>query len=260
MQTSAGRVILGLCLSAVLGTLSASAIAQTPEIKEKPPLYTYVASWVIPRARWADMAKDRGTNDKVLDHSMAAGLLVAYGDDESLVHTPEGATHSGWWCAMSMAGLFNTLDEFYKNGSAVSPVLTNATRHWDEVYVSRFYDWRTGSVKDGYVHGAVYSLKPEAPADAVALLSRSFVVPLFEKLMGDGSVSAYQIAEQEIHTADPNQFFIFFITPKAEGLDKVNAALSEAIRANSLASPAFGSMVDFSRHRDELGRGDSVFR
>jgi hypothetical protein len=119
---------------------------------------------------------------------------------------------------------------------------------------------RPGTVKSGYVHGAVYKLKPDAPSDAVALLSKSFIVPLFEKLLADGSVQAYQVAEQAVHTEDPNLFFIFFVTPKAEGLDKVNAALRDALRANSLAAPAFGSMVDFSQHRDELSRGDSTFK
>jgi hypothetical protein len=259
MKILAGGAIVGLCVCAALGSVPAPAGAQMAEVKDKPPVYTYVSSWAIPRARWADMAKDNAATVRILDHDLADGTLVAYGNDEALVHTPEGETHSGWWCAMSMAGLFNTLDEFYKNGSAVSPVLASATRHWDSVYVSRYYAWRSGTVK-GYVHGAVYQLKPEAPADAVALLSKTFIVPLFEKLMADGAVQAYQVAEQEIHTADPNQFFIFFITAKADGLDKVNTALEEALKANPLAAPAFGSMVDFSRHRDELGRVDSVFK
>lgn len=259
MKMLSGGVIAGLCVGAVFGSVPASAGAQTAEVKEKPPLYTYVSSWAIPRARWADMAKDDAATVKVLDHDLADGTIVAYGNDETLVHTVEGDTHSGWWCAMSMAGLFNTLDQFYKNGSAMSPVLVSATKHWDAVYVSRFYAWRSGTVK-GYVHGAVYELKPEAPADSVTLVSKTFIVPLFEKLMADGAVQAYQVAEQEIHTANPNQFFIFFITAKAEGLDKVDAALGAAIKANGLAGPAFGSMVDFSHHRDDLGRAEAVFK
>ena len=260
MKLLPGGAIAGLCLSAALSLVGTTAGAQTAEVKEKPPLYTYAAYWNIPRAHWADMAKENATTDKVLDRAMANGGLVAYGDSESLVHTPEGATHISWWCATSMAGLLNTLDEFYKGGTVVSPVLTSATKHWDSVYVSRFYSLRAGSVKGGYIHGAAYKLKAEASGDSVEVLSKGFIVPLFEKLMAGGSVHAYQIAEQAIHTADPGEFFVFFVTPKAEGLDKVNAALAEAIHTNSLAESAIASMIDMSQHRDELSHGDSVFK
>jgi hypothetical protein len=259
MKMLSGGAIVGLCLSAALGSVAAPAGAQMAEVKAKPPLYTYVSHWAIPRAHWAEMAKDDAATVKVLDHDLADGAIVAYGNDEALVHTPDGDTHSGWWCATSMAGVLNTLDEFYKNGSAMNPVLVSATRHWDAVYVSRFYAWRSGTVK-GYVAAAAYSLRPDAPPGSVALVSTSFIVPLFDKLMADGTVQAYQVAEQAIHTSDPNQFFLFYITAKSEGLDKVDAALVEALRANPLAAPAFGSMVDFSKHRDELGRVDSVFK
>lgn len=254
-----GGAVAGLCLSA-LGLLCSSAGAQTADEKGKPALYSYAASWVIPRARWADIAKENATTDKILDRAMANGQIIAYGNQETVVHTPEGSTHTGWWCAMSMAGLFNTLDEFYKSGNATNPVLASATKHWDGVYESRFYAWHPGTVKGGYVHGAAYKLKADAPADAVAIVSKSFIVPLFEKLLADGSVQAYQVAEQAVHTEDPNLFFVFFVTTKAEGLDKVDAALRDALRANPLAGPAFGSMVDFSQHRDELSRGDSNFK
>ena len=55
-------------------------------------------------------------------------------------------------------------------------------------------------------------------------------------------------------------FFIFFITPNAEGLDKLNAALGAALGANPLAGPAFGSMVDFAPHRDYLARGNATLK
>jgi hypothetical protein len=83
---------------------------------------------------------------------------------------------------------------------------------------------------------------------------------MFEKLIADGSVQAYQIAEESIHTDDPNTFFIFFITANAEGLDKTSAALREATGANALAIPALVSMVDFTPHRDYLGHANATFK
>lgn len=254
------RIIASLCLVGMFGVWTMPAGAQTAEAKEKPRLYTYVANWTIPRARWTDMEKAGAANQKTLDHALSNGAIVGYGDDTTLVHQPEGSTHDDWWTAMSMAGLFNVLDEIYKSGSAVSPVLASATKHWDNVYVSRFYGWHAGSVKGGYIHGASYKLKADAPDNAVATLSKNFLAPLFEKLLADGTVQAYQVAEETIHTEDPGMFFVFFITTNAEGLDKANVALRDAIGANALAIPALASMVDFALHRDSLSRANATLK
>ena len=262
MKQFSKTTIIGLCLGAALslGMPCTSAVAQMAEVKEKPRLYTYAASWAIPRARWADMAKDNATTTKILDRALANDAIVAYGNTESLVHTAEGPTHGGWWCAMSMAGIFNTLDDFYTSNASTSPVLASATKHWDDMYVSRYYAWHAGAVKGGYIHGAVYKFKADAPNDAIDIISKSVIVPLYEKLLAEGAVQAYQIAEQAVHAADPSLFFVFYLTPRADGLDKVNAALGEAVKANPLIGPAISSMVDFSAHRDTLSRGDSLFK
>lgn len=252
------RSLAAVCLAAVVSA-SSVATAQTAEPK-KPPLYTYASSWAIPRAHWQDMDKSRAPTDKLLDQSVAAGTILGYGNQEVLVHQEDGVTHVGWWVANSLAGVLGALDEVHKAGGATSPALQSATKHSDEIYVSRFYGWHPGTVKGAYVHSAVYKLKADAPDNAVETLSKSLIVPLFEKLMADGTVVAWQVAEQSIHTADPQLFFVFYITPRAEGLDKLNAALNEAIGANALASPAFSSMVDFSLHRDTLSRGDATLK
>ena len=53
----------------------------------------------------------------------------------------------------------NMLDQFYSNGSAASPVLQSATKHWDDILVSRHYNWHAGTVKGGYSHGSMYKSK-----------------------------------------------------------------------------------------------------
>jgi hypothetical protein len=250
-----------LAIASVATVVTACALpayAQDTASKDKPPLYTYVANWVIPRAHWDEMAKSDAANQKILDDGVAGGSILGYGNDEILVHQVERETHNNWWVANSMAGVLKVLDQFYKVKSP--PVLATATKHWDNIYVSRSYNWRAGTIKSGYVHGAVYKLKADAPDNAVEVLSKSFIVPLFEKLMSEGAVQAYQVAEEAVHTTDPGMFFIFFISPNADGLDKTNAALSAAVAENALAGPAFASMVDFSAHRDNLARGDAVLK
>src|SRR5579872_2614148 len=137
MTRNLWKVFVGLCVLAlsVVGVLPAGA--QMSEVKEKPPMYSYVGFWNIPRAQWAEMAKNDAANQKILDKAIANGTIVGFGSDENLVHSPDGPTHDSWWSAMSMAGVLNVLDQFYKSGGATTPVLANATKHWDNITVSR---------------------------------------------------------------------------------------------------------------------------
>jgi hypothetical protein len=249
-----------LCALTITGAWAAPVGAQTAEVKEKPPIYTYVSNWSIPRAHWADMDKQAAANGKIFDKAIGSGGLVGYGDDVNLVHQVDGDTHDTFWTATSMAGVLNVLDELHKTGAATASVLNNATRHSDNLYVSRFYNWKSGSWKGVYTHGASYKLKSDAPDDAVETLSKGFIVPLLEKLLADGTINEYEVDVEAIHNSAPGTFWIFYISPTAEGVDKVTAALGEALKAHPLAGPAIGSMVDFTAHRDLLARSNVTYK
>jgi hypothetical protein len=236
------------------------APAQTSEVKEKPPMYSYISNWNIPRAQWTDMEKANAADQAILEKALAAGTLVGYGDDTNIVHQPDSFTHDDWWSSTSMAGLLNVLDQFYKAGNASSPVLANATKHSDSIYVSRYYNWHAGSAKGVYTHGATYKLKADAPDDAVDTLSKNMLVPMLEKLFAAGTLIEYEIDTEAIHTEAPGTFLLFYITPNAEGLDKVNAAIRETLKASPLSGPALGSMVDFATHRDFLARTNATYK
>ena len=183
-----------LCgIFAVVGTLAMMAAWTAPasaqdEPKEKPPMYSYVSNWNIPRAQWGEMEKASAADQKLLEKAMADGTIIAYGNDTSMVHQSDGSTHDDWWSAMSMAGILNMLEKFYKSGTPTSPVLASATKHSDGIFVSRFYNWRPGSYKSAYTRVGMYKLKADVPEHALETLSKSFIVPMLEKLMADGSI------------------------------------------------------------------------
>jgi len=255
------KVCSGIALFAlVLGISVFAAQAQTSEIKEKTPMYSYIANWALPRAQWAEMAKVDAADSTIMEKAMADGTLVAYGNDENLIHTVEGETNDGWWSSNSMAGILKVLDQLYESGSATNPVLSTATKHWDEVLETRYYNWKSGSYKGAYTHVGAYKLKADAPDDAVDTLSKNLVAPLFEKLLADGTIVEYEIDTAAIHTTTPGYFMIVYVTPNADGLDKVDAAVEAAIKADPLGGQAFGSMEDFSAHRDELLRTNATFK
>ena len=254
------KVVATLCALAMSTVWAGQAGAQASDVKEKPALYTYVADWNIPRERWADMEKSYAPNQKMLDKAIADGTIVGYGNDVTLVHQGDGITHDDWWSAMSMAGLLNVLDQLEKSSDSATSVLASATNHFDNVYVSRYYNWHPGAVKDGYTYEAIYRLKPDAPNDAVETLSKKLVVPLLEKLFADGTLREYEVDTQAIHTEAPGSFTIVYLASNAESLDKVNAALDAASKADPLGGVAFGAMVDISAHHDNLDRSNATYK
>lgn len=235
------------------------ALAQT-EVKEKPPMYTYVADWQIPRAHWGEMSQANAADKKILDKALADGTIVGYGNDEAVVHQPDGATHDDWWSSTSMAGLMKVLDQFYASGNTSSPVLASATKHWDSIFVSHYYNWHSGSYKNGYTHESSYKLKSDASDDAVELVSKQFVVPMLEKLLAEGTIVEYEIDTMAIHSEAPGTFWIVYIAASPEGLDKATAAVEAALKAQPFAGQAFGSMTESAAHRDELIRGDGTYK
>jgi hypothetical protein len=260
MKKRLWSVLVGLCGLAMSAVCAIPSGAQTSEVKEKPPMYSYIANWQIPRAHWAEMESANSADKVILDKALADGTIVGYGNDENLVHQPDNETHDDWWSAMSMAGLVKVLDQFYKSSNITSPALVSATKHWDSVLVSRYYNWHSGSWKSGYTHVSSYKLKADAPDDAVETLSKHMVVPLLEKMLADGTIREYEIDTEEIHTDAPGRFWIIYVASSPEGLDTVNTAVMDTMKDHPLSGQAFGSMEDFSAHRDELLRGEGTYK
>lgn len=247
----------------VLGTLALSAIsasAQMQEVKEKPRMYTYVAYWGIARGQWGDFAKQTASEEKMMEKPLSEGGIVGYGNDQNLIHQPDAPTHDTWFSSMSMAGLMNLLDQIYKTGMPTSAVDIAATKHYDQIFVSRFYNWHPGSWKGLYTEASMYKLKADAPDNAMETLSKNLFVPLMEKLLADGAIHEYEIDTEAIHTDSPRTFWVEYIAANSDGIDKVSAAIPEAQKASPLNGPALSSMVDFKEHRDYLSRTDATYK
>lgn len=247
----------------LLGMTATLADAQTDEVKAKPPLYRYVSYWTFPQARWADLDKEGAPGSQnIFAAALADGALVGYGDDENQVHSAEGFTHARWLQAKSFASLMKVIETLHKGGGSSSPLLVSSTRHWDQIYVSSFYNWKAGSWKGAYGYAGTSKLKPDAPSagDAVRALS-SFYVPVFEKMLSDGTIVEYEIDREIIHTTDARgQIHFSFVVPNAEGLDKFQAALGAAIDQNSLIVPAFDSMTFPFREQFDFVKVNATFK
>jgi hypothetical protein len=245
-------MLAGVCTLAFAGLGPAPVGAQDKmEMKEKPPMYSYVANWEVSRDKWKDIEKEMGKNDSQMGKFLADGTIVAYGSDINLVHKEGESTHDDWWSTMSWAGLLKVLQSQKANGSADAPVFATG-KHHDNIYVSRYYNWKSGSFTSGFTHVAGWTLKDDAPGDAVERMAKNFYVPILEKLLADGAIYEYEIDQEAIHTSSPRQFLIVFIANGPEGLDKWSAGLDDIEKTNPFALTAFGSWIDRSTHRDTL--------
>lgn len=253
-------IFAGLCALSLSAMCTLTATAQGSEAKEKAPMYAYIANWQIPRAHWGEMGKDMASGKAILEKDLADGTIIGYGTDENLVHEADNWTQDNWWNATSVAGLLKVLDQLSASGGSATPALESATKHWDEIFISHYYNWKPGSYQNEYVRVASYKLKKDAPDDAVEMIAKNLVVPILEKELASGAIVEYEIDEQFIHTSAPGTFAIVWVCPNAEGVDKAYAALQDALKAQPLGGPAFASMVDFSAHRDELTKGNATFK
>lgn len=234
------------------------ALAQMPEVTEKPRMYSYVAEWAVPRAQWGEVAKSNDSDDKVMQKAQADGKIIAFGNDRNLMHQPDGYTHDNWFSSMSLGGLLQTLDELSKGADA--PVILATTKHEDNILVSRYYGWKPGTYKDAYTSGSQYELKKDAPDNLIDDLAKHLVVPLMEKLLADGLIVEYEIDVEAYHTTSPEKFWIFDITTSAENIDKINAIRRDRMKDSPLGHIAFGTNMDDKGHRDFLMHTNCTYK
>jgi hypothetical protein len=260
MNTRHWTVFTGLCVVAVFAMSAVPSGAQATEVKEKPPMYSYVANWQIPPEHWGDVAKINAFDNTIFQAALADGTLVGYGNDVNMVHTPDGESHDTWWSSTSMAGLLKVLDKLRGVDPSNSPHSLNPTKHWDMVLVSHYYNWKPGPYTGAYINVMIYQLKKDAPDEAVSTLSKTVIVPAMEKLLADGTIVEYEVDTEAIHTDAPGLFAIVFDTAQPEGVDTVRAAILGSEKDNPLIGPAFDSYIDYSQHRDELLKGNGTYK
>ena len=98
--------------------------------------------------------------------------------------------------------------------------------------------------------------RPDKPGKDEEFLEayRRYIVPVYEKLLADGAIVAYQLDwEYNIENA-PGRFFSVAITRDAEGLDKVRMAVGELFEKNPAVLGALTSVAAPNSRNDLLAR------
>jgi len=69
---------------------------------------------------------------------------------------------------------------------------------------------------------------------------RRYIVPIYDKLLADGTVVSYELDSEYVVENAPGRVFSAVTTRNAEELDKVRVAINEALDNN----PSIGAMID----------------
>jgi hypothetical protein len=238
------------------------AVVSTVRAEDQPVVYTRVAQWLIARPNWGSYEKDLKKNTvPVMEKLLADGTITEFGADRTTVHTPDGYTHSTWFCATSLAGLEKALDAIVDSESKLLPEERKkqdtdfaGSKHADLILRSVGYHHRTVKTDKGYGTFSVQKMQPGKAQDYMALYDK-YTKPILEQLYKDGALTAYGVDAELVHTGDPALRFFWQMLPDADALDKVQAALDAAREKRTpeerrAITQAFAELTDTAAHRD----------
>lgn len=210
------------------------------------------------RAQWGDMPKFHESMQPTLDRLVDDGTLVGYGNFEYLLHSEEGMTHGNWFQAASLGNILKARDALGKISGA-SAVLA-ASRHRDWLLQSTMYGVRPGTTHNGYLWIGHFAIKPGHVGDWSHLFG-TFIRPALDELVTDGTVVAYQLDTQVVHTPNgANTLSYAYVTAAPEGIDKVLAAINAAEAKNSAIAGAIGPLEESTGHFDILAKVGAMRR
>lgn len=237
---------LTLCLALAL------AIPMSAQNQGKPPVYTYIAEWSVPRAQWADMDKVADEDRPVLDKLIADGTLVSYGAYSNIIHQEGEPTHGSWFSATSEGNLLKALEAIYKQPSLVAAPVQAASKHWDQILVDRIYNGKPGS-SAGYLTWSQWEIKNGEGQNYEQVIKTMFV-PVLEKLLAEGTITSYGFDMEDYHQNPIGMVYEYITVPDAASLDKANKAFDDLFSKNPTLSGAYRSSIKREGHRDYLTR------
>jgi hypothetical protein len=242
--------IAGLLLIVLAVILVPAAL---PQMEPTPIVYTYVSSFQVPRANWAQYSEDtEKTFVPIAERFMADGTIIGWSTFETIVHTHDGSTHGSVWSSNSLAGITRVLDELRKGGPRPGQIA--ATKHEDLLMQSTMHHASSVTGGSGYLRVVCQMAKADKPGEYAASLKK-YLGPTFEEQFKKGVATSYGVDEQYVNSSAPSLRCLVITYPNAEGMDKWHTAINATLGKMSDADRAafFGSTVPDSR-RDLMAR------
>ncbi len=251
MSNKTGMGVCLLLLVSVVGLFPAAMWAQNAPA-DKPPTYTYVAEWNVPRAQWADMDKNADAEKPLMEKMVADGTIVSYGTYSYILHTEGEPTHGSWFSATSEGNLLKALETIYAQPSLVTSPAQAASKHWDHLFQSTIYNGKSGK-SGGYISITRWQLK-QGQGRAYNQLMKEVIMPALDKLVADGTITSYGTDTDDYHTGPIGVIYEYMTVPDAASLDKANKVLEGLFDSNPAIGTAYRALFETEGHRDYLAR------
>ncbi len=221
--------------------------------EEETTVYTRIAHFGVPRAQWGEFEEFVETNVRpVLEGMLADGTIVHWGNGAAAIHGPGGVTHGVWWAATSIAGIERVHEELKKR-LPPSPATAEA-KHHDHLLQSLIHQGGSTDRTSGYLYVSIVKVQPGRGRQWRAVWEKYFK-PTYDELLANGTILAYEVSTQYVHTEDPRYRYVWSIAPSADAVDKVNEAYDAVFAKEAPAIFAALSAVGIrSEHRDVFRR------
>jgi hypothetical protein len=224
--------------------------------QQEPPTFTMVSEWVIPRAQWAEYeASTKKNAQPVFEKFLADGTIISWGTYATVVHQEDRETHGSWFETTSLDNIQKVLAELAK--LPPNPIV-NGVKHHDFLMRAPLHRSRAASGSNAYLWVSTTQVQPGKGEEWRELFDK-YNKPVYDELLTNGTISAYWVEVEQVHTDNPNWRNVVYVAPNADALDKVGAAFQAAGQkrgpdANRAVGRAFADVSVAGAHRDYFAR------
>lgn len=179
----------------------------------------------------------------VRDRLMAEGVVLAWGMETPILRYPGGTTHLIWFAVANYAGVEKVLngmeaqlaklaaEEAQAARGRQRPAMTTAERSRAVFDMTKTRDWLTRDLVAGFgpppaagvlpfIRYNFVKVKPGKGGDYRRAWEK-YNKPVFDKLVADGTVLAYGLAQEELKTDGEWTHFVWIATPSMTAADKI---------------------------------------
>jgi hypothetical protein len=198
-----------------------------------------------------------------LDKLMASDLVSAYGIDADMLHVPGENNVTFWAVVPNYEALEKTnaaLDSFMQANPGVMQdlhAMSDPAAHHD--FIIRVREESHKAVPAGSQPVGDFDMEQVKPGRMSEFMElfRKYDKPVFDKLVADGVIYAYEVDTEAVHTMQPGITWTIVTMPNLAAKDKVNAAFAEAQKKlpdgeREMLEKLYSDIVVPASHRDSL--------
>ena len=235
-----------ILVSLTLLLLCSAAAAQQPA-PTPGPLTFYYDYTIFPGKENELTTLINTVGAPVRDKLMAEGVVMAWGVETPILRYPGGTTHLIWFTVANWEGVEKVLNAMEARLAKLAaeeaaaargrqrPAMTTAERSRSVFDGSKTRDWlirdlvaNYGTPKAGVLPFIRYNFVKARPGKGADYRRtwEKYNKPVFDRLVADGTVLAYGLAQEEVKTDGDWTHFVWIATPSMAAADKIGPAFA----------------------------------